>query len=143
MNPKTTFVSVLLTLVSAVTATAQPEIVGIGAALIAGEPTKGPRIHKIVPDSPAAKAKLSEGLIISKVNGTPTAGKRLDDCVSMIRGAVGTTVELEMTDPIDGRTTQITLTREKVGVPTQLVMPSVNQKPTLNLGKPPQNGNSQ
>lgn len=111
MKTRNTFLIVLLTLVSAVTAAPQPELFGIGA-LIRDGGTKGPIIHDIVPNSPAAKAKLSTGLIISKVDDTPTAGKRLDECVSLIRGAAGTTVRIELTDPADGKKTHVTLTRD-------------------------------
>ncbi len=114
MKTRNTFLIVLLTLVSAVTAAPQPELFGIGAQLISGGGTTGPRIHDIVPNSPAAKAKLSTGLIVSKVDDTPTAGMRLDECVSLIRGAAGTTVRIELTDPADGKTTHVTLTREKL-----------------------------
>ena len=113
MKTRNTFLIVLLTLVSAVTAAPQPELFGIGAQLISVGGT-GPRIHDIVPNSPAAKAKLSTGLIVSKVDDIPTAGMRLEECVSLIRGAAGTTVRIELTDPADGKTTHVTLTREKL-----------------------------
>ncbi|MGI8603749.1 MAG: S41 family peptidase [Verrucomicrobiales bacterium] len=116
MKPRNAFLALVLTLVTAVTAAAQPELAGIGVAIMAGEPAKGPQIREVVPASPAAKAKLTEGLIIMKVDNKLTAGKRLEDCVSMIRGPAGTTVELELTDPSDAKTMKVTLTREKLDV---------------------------
>ncbi len=114
MTSKTPFFVVLLALVSVVTAADKPELFGIGIALIAGDPIKGPQIYSIVPNSPAAKAKLSKGFIVSTIDGTPTAGTRLIDCVNMIRGADGTTVQIEATDPKNGTTTQVDLIREKL-----------------------------
>jgi C-terminal processing protease CtpA/Prc len=114
MKTQATSLIVLLTLVSAVTAAPQPELFGIGAQLISGGGTSGPRIHEIVPNSPAANAKLSTGLIVSKVDGIPTAGKRLDEVINLIRGPARTTVRLELTDPTDGKTSQVALPREKL-----------------------------
>ena len=53
------------------------ELVGIGTALELDLQASGIRIVKVLPDSPAAKAELSAGLVILQVDGVPTAGKSL------------------------------------------------------------------
>lgn len=114
MNARSVIPIVLL--MSAIAAMAEPEIVGVGVVLIAGDHAEGPRIHKILPDSPAAKAKLKEGLIISKIDNKATAGKKLTDCVSLIRGVPGTTVVLELTDPTEGKKSYAILARAKLEI---------------------------
>ena len=106
----------IVLLMSAIAAMAEPEIVGVGVVLIAGDPAEGPRIHKILPGSPAAKAKLKEGLIISKIDNKATAGQKLTDCVSLIRGVEETTVVLELTDPTEGKKSYAILARAKLEI---------------------------
>jgi carboxyl-terminal processing protease len=70
-------------------------------------------IH-IIPDSPASKAGLSEGLIIQKIDGAQTAGKSLAECVELMRGKVGTKVKLEVFDIARSKTNNVVLTRANV-----------------------------
>src|ERR1019366_5204954 len=46
-------------------------------------------IMQVVPDAPAAKAGLSSGLVIQKIDGVTTDGKPLKDCGDMVRGPAG------------------------------------------------------
>jgi len=96
----------------AVAAQAEERFVGIGiqAALKQNVLTV---IH-VIPDSPASKADLSEGLIIQKIDGAETAGKSLKDCVNLIRGKVGTKVELELVDKTRNKTNHVVITRAAV-----------------------------
>ncbi len=116
MKAKDLYLAMLLALVSPVTSGAEPEIAGIGAALAGGDLAAGPRIVKVLPNSPAAQANLLEGLIITKINNTLTAGKKLEECVALVRGLAGTFVRLETIDPKDGNTSEVTLIREKLGL---------------------------
>jgi hypothetical protein len=75
------------------------EIVGIGTALDLDPQTKMPRITKVIDNSPASKAGLAAGVIIQKINDTPMAGKTLNECVALLRGAAGTKVRLELLNP--------------------------------------------
>jgi carboxyl-terminal processing protease len=54
-------------------------------------------VQSVVPDSPAQKAGLLAGDIITAVDGNSVNGKTLDDVVSSIRGEAGTTVKLDIT----------------------------------------------
>lgn len=82
-------------------------------------------IH-VIPDSPAFKAGLSEELIISKIDGTETAGKSLAECVHLIRGKVGTKIKLQLIDMNRSKTNNVVLTRANVkpNVPGGAASPS-------------------
>jgi hypothetical protein len=70
-------------------------------------------IH-VVPDTPASKAGLSEGLLIQRIDGTETAGKDLKECAAMLRGQAGTKVKLELVDTAQNKTTAVELVREEL-----------------------------
>ena len=88
---------------------------GIGAILQVSE--RGPVITGTVPNSPAANAGLMTGSIIAKIDGKPTAGMALQNCVNLIRGLEGTDISLEIISPTDGTSTVMTLKRTTVAVP--------------------------
>jgi carboxyl-terminal processing protease len=90
----------------------QYQVGGVGAQL-EQKTIDGPaQIKAVVPGSPAARAGLKAGLLILAIDGAPTAGKPLADCVNLVRGAAGTRVRFTVVDPDAGTTNQITLTRE-------------------------------
>ena len=64
-------------------------------------------------DSPAARAGIRAGDVLSAINGTPIMGQTLSSAVRSLRGEVGTSVSVtflrEGKEPFD-----VTLTREKV-----------------------------
>jgi carboxyl-terminal processing protease len=90
-----------------------PELVGIGIALDLNEQSRTLRITKVFPNSPAARAGLSPGLIIRRIGDVPLAGKGLAECMKLLRGNVGTKVTLELLDP-DGKSRTVELTRQKI-----------------------------
>jgi C-terminal processing protease CtpA/Prc len=51
-------------------------------------------IKGVVPDSPAARAGLSPGLVVESINGVSTAKKSAAECVFLTRGQVDRTVWL-------------------------------------------------
>ncbi len=66
--------------------------------------------------SPAQKAGLKAGDIISKVNGTDISGLPVDQVVQKILGAAGTQVQLTIQNPTTGATRDLTLTRARITI---------------------------
>ena len=69
-------------------------------------------------ESPAEKAGILAGDIITAVDGTSTAGMSSDKAVNMIRGEIGTKVKLTVIHPNSKTTTDIVITRAEIKVPT-------------------------
>ncbi|MGE0645976.1 MAG: PDZ domain-containing protein [Nitrospira sp.] len=69
-------------------------VIQVGAERI-GEPA-ALYVMKVRQDGPAQQAGLRHGDEIVSVNGTSVSGKSYEEIVSMIRGEVGTSVELEI-----------------------------------------------
>ena len=62
------------------------EYAGIGVTIQLDDKTKGFRITAVTSDSPAAKAGLQQGDIITAIDGEDVTGKTLSDVQSTIRG---------------------------------------------------------
>jgi carboxyl-terminal processing protease len=90
-------------------------ISGIGAEI--GQDGSG-NIQIIAPidGSPAAKAGLKAGELITSINGQSTAGLNVDNAVNKIRGKAGSTVTLGLLDGNQARF--ITITRQNITVPS-------------------------
>ena len=69
------------------------------------------------PNTPAARAGLVRGLIIQRIGDTSTDGKPLQECVGMMRGPVGSKVQLELVDPAKNTTNIVEFTREAIPLP--------------------------
>jgi C-terminal processing protease CtpA/Prc len=91
-------------------------IVGIGVMLrqSQGRPLS---IMDVVSNTPAFQAGLTPGLVIEKIDGTPTESMTLMQSVNMMRGPEGSTLTLEIIDPKNDTTNSVTLTREKIALP--------------------------
>jgi carboxyl-terminal processing protease len=68
--------------------------------------------------SPAEKAGIKAGDIITAVDGTSTIGMSSDAAVNMIRGKIGTPVKITVIHPNAKTTTEITITRAEIKIPT-------------------------
>lgn len=68
--------------------------------------------------SPAERAGIKAGDIITGVDGKNVMGMNSDEAVSIIRGKIGTTVKLTVIHPQAKTTTDITVTREEIKIPT-------------------------
>ena len=112
MKPAFLSAATLVAFLLAFAAWAQDHFAGVGL-LLAVHKDALTVIH-IVPDSPASRAGLSEGLLVRKIDGVITEGKPLKDCVEMIRGAAGTKVKLELFDSSRNKTNTVELTREEI-----------------------------
>lgn len=97
-------------------ATMQPlrEYVGSGIAFDLDKQTHLLRITKVYPNTPAARAGLSPGLVVEKIDGIPTAGKSLAVCLKIAHGVVGTNVRLELVAADGSQTNTIDLIRQKI-----------------------------
>lgn len=91
--------------------------VGIGMMLASIGPNQTITIEGTVPNSPAAVAGLTQGEIVERIDGTPTAGIGLKQCIDMIHGPAATTVTLEVLDPKNNTSQSVTLTRETMAIP--------------------------
>jgi membrane protease YdiL (CAAX protease family) len=87
----------------------QSAFAGIGVAL--GAKQNKLVIQQVLPNTPAAVAGLSRGLILQKINGTNTDGMTPDACRELIRGPVGSKVKLELIDPAESKTNIVELAR--------------------------------
>jgi carboxyl-terminal processing protease len=92
-----------------------PQVVGIGVS-IAGKPVDhGIEIEAVFQGSPAARAGLRHGDIITAVDAKSLAGKTIAQGSKLIRGAAGTSVRLAVSRK--GKPLNLTITRADVTVP--------------------------
>lgn len=92
------------------------EFSGIGATMSKSLDDGAVTIVNVYPDSPADKAGLKEGDILTEVDGTSTEGQDLETVVSWIKGEKGTDVELTVLR--DGEAIETTATRDLIQVQT-------------------------
>jgi len=84
---------------------------GIGVKLGKDNKSDAILITQVAPDSPAAAAKLSPGLIVQKIDGTPTCGKSALKCRLLIEGIAGTKVRLDLVNSNGNEREVVVLTR--------------------------------
>jgi carboxyl-terminal processing protease len=68
-------------------------------------------------DTPAYRAGITEGDIITGVNNIEIRDMALENVVAMIKGKEGTTVDLKIYRPLDDNTIELTITRERFYIP--------------------------
>ncbi len=71
-----------------------------------------------IDDTPAAKAGIRAGDVITQVDGAPIKGLTLNEAVEKMRGAPGTEVRLEIARKDQAAPLNLTLTREVIKVAT-------------------------
>ncbi|HWH95456.1 MAG TPA: S41 family peptidase [Baekduia sp.] len=89
------------------------EFAGIGVQVTQAD--DGLRVVEVYEGSPARRAKLVAGDVITAVNGTPLKGRTQDASVGLIQGKIGTDVKLTVRH--GGKARQVTLTRSTISVP--------------------------
>jgi carboxyl-terminal processing protease len=89
------------------------QFAGIGVQ-VAKDPT-GLKIVKVYDNSPARRAKLQDGDVITAVAGRPLKGRSQDASVGLIQGPIGTPVKLTVRR--DGASRDVELTRSAIEVP--------------------------
>ena len=76
-------------------------------------------IRRVIVPSPADKAGINPGDIITAIDGNPVRGRLLRGSIDEIQGEPGTTVTLTILPPgDDGQERKVELTREYINIPT-------------------------
>jgi carboxyl-terminal processing protease len=92
-----------------------PQVVGIGVSVADKPVAHGIEVEAVFQGSPAARAGLRHGDIITAVDSKSLAGKTIAQGSKLIRGSAGTTVRLTVSR--DDKPRNLTLTRAAVTVP--------------------------
>jgi carboxyl-terminal processing protease len=90
---------------------------GIGIVLSLKDPKKLVVLRPIK-NSPASKAGIQAGDVVSKINDQETAGMEQEKAVRMMRGEPGTKVDLALYRESTNKTFTVSLIRENITVPT-------------------------
>lgn len=88
---------------------------GIGAMI--GYKEKTPVIMSVLKNTPAEKAGLKSGDILMSVDGKIVTDMTVEQIVRIVRGDIGTKVNLEVIHKDEAKTSKITITREEIKVP--------------------------
>jgi carboxyl-terminal processing protease len=78
---------------------------------------RGLRVASVLPDTPAERAGIEEGDLITRVNGRSLAGVPAEVSTGRIKGPPGTEVELRVIPAVGGRPRTVGLKRASVRVP--------------------------
>ncbi len=97
------------------------QFVGVGISLQQNPNTKEIVIISTIPGSPAQKAGIKPGDIITAVNGTSVVGKSIDDVTTLIHGNAGTRVSITVKRPSTGQTLTFSIVRAQITVPNVLM----------------------
>jgi carboxyl-terminal processing protease len=76
------------------------------------------KVESPIDDTPAAKANIKSGDLITHIDGEPIVGVPLNDAVEKMRGAPGTQIKLTIRHTEKGDPFDVTLTREVIKVPS-------------------------
>jgi carboxyl-terminal processing protease len=90
---------------------------GVGMTIDSRDTSKGLRVMKVFPGSPAKEAGIGPGDLIIAVNGKPIPGKPADVSTGMIRGPAGTTVTLTFKKLGKGAPITKKVARKKLDLP--------------------------
>ncbi|MEI8247789.1 MAG: S41 family peptidase [Lentisphaerota bacterium] len=74
-------------------------------------------ITMVYPGSPAEKAGLKAGQVITAINTAPTGQMTLDNAVSLVRGPKGSQVELTVSDSSTAAPRQVAIVRDIIALP--------------------------
>jgi carboxyl-terminal processing protease len=76
------------------------------------------KVESPIDDTPAAKANIKSGDLITHIDGEPIVGIPLNDAVEKMRGAAGTPIKLTIRHSEKGDPFDVTLVREIIKVPS-------------------------
>lgn len=88
-----------------------------GVGMSVTEIPRGLRVATVFEDSPAERAGIREGDIVTEVDGASIAGKSSDVAVGEIKGEAGTEVTVTVLRPATDKLRELELTREELSVP--------------------------
>lgn len=88
-----------------------------GVGLTVSEVKPGLRVARVFEDTPAAKADIQAGDVITAVDGKSIAGESSDVASAEIKGPPGTEVTLTIKDAKSGRSKDLDLERAEVRIP--------------------------
>jgi carboxyl-terminal processing protease len=91
------------------------EFVGLGVEIKA-EPGQGLLLVNVLPGSPAAEAGLLSGEHVVGIDGSDVRDMTTDEAASMLQGASGTRVAVEVRNPLSGASRRVALVRRPVTV---------------------------
>ena len=99
---------------------------GIGARL--GADSLGAKVSEVFDDSPAFRAGLRKGMIITSVDGKTVVGTEIDKIVGVIKGPEDTIVRLGVVKPGVAKPVTLTVKRGKIVAPTvtSVVVPNTH-----------------
>ncbi|MGI8632227.1 MAG: S41 family peptidase [Solirubrobacterales bacterium] len=86
-----------------------------GVGMTVTENKRGLKVAGVFEDSPAEKAKIAEGDLITAVDGESIAGESSDVATAKIKGPQDTTVKLKVRS--DGKSRTVELERDRIEVP--------------------------
>ncbi len=89
------------------------EVTGVGFALGKDEKTGQVHVSRVFPKSPAGRAGITVGLLLQEVDGNAIEGKTLAECLGLLKGPDGKSVQLTFLDPSANKPLAVKLTREK------------------------------
>ncbi len=89
-----------------------------GLGIVVGYQGDNLMVRKVFEDSPAEQEGIQSGDIILEVDGTPTEGMDLETAVGLMRGEVGTKVELVLKREGEPAPLRIIVTRDTIYTPT-------------------------
>jgi len=93
---------------------AEESIVGIGIALGKDTKTGELKILKVIEGGPASAAGVKAGLLLRKLGDIDMKGKSVVEAVPLIRGPIGSKVNIELLDPADNSTKNFEIIREQI-----------------------------
>ena len=88
-----------------------------GVGMNIEEHPRGLKVLRVFEGSPAEKADIDEGDLIIAVDGTPIAGVSSNVSTSRIKGAAGTSVELDVYTPGGDQPRSVKVKRARIEVP--------------------------
>jgi carboxyl-terminal processing protease len=89
-----------------------------GVGMRIEEVSKGLQVVSVFDGSPAKRAGIRQGAIVTAVNGRSIAGESAETATAKIKGPPGTRVRLTLIEPGGERRRTVTVERERIEVPT-------------------------